>query len=201
MPTPDLHARVAAAIFARLETANPASWTPPWHGVDPMPRNARTGRRYRGLNVLALWCTGQSQGYNDARGATYGSGRHSAHRFVEPSAARWSCSTRTFPFSACAKAGDADPPDGAPFVAPPPTSSIPPSSMALHRLTPLPTGRRPHFFFTHTLDRPDLARRLVRQAYRMRCLGMGPHQLPPNRPTGIVAPPQRWEARQLDRRG
>ena len=71
-PSPtDLHARVAAAILAQLEIADPASWTPPWHGADPMPRNARTGRRYRSINVLALWCAAQGHGYNDARWATY----------------------------------------------------------------------------------------------------------------------------------
>nr|WP_246686150.1 ArdC family protein [Methylobacterium sp. WL8] len=36
-----------------------------------MPRNARTGRRYRGINVLALWCAAQTNGYADARWATY----------------------------------------------------------------------------------------------------------------------------------
>ncbi|PIK71079.1 ArdC-like ssDNA-binding domain-containing protein [Methylobacterium frigidaeris] len=41
-----------------------------------MPRNARTDRRYRGLNVLALWCAAQAHGYPDAR---------------------WCCSTRNYP--------------------------------------------------------------------------------------------------------
>ena len=59
MPPHDLHARVAATILAQLETA------------DPMPRNARTSRRYRGINVLALWCVAQASGYADARWATY----------------------------------------------------------------------------------------------------------------------------------
>ena len=67
----DLHARVAAAILSQLETVDPASWTPPWHGADPMPHNALTGRRYSGINVLALWCAAQSNGYADARCATY----------------------------------------------------------------------------------------------------------------------------------
>ncbi|UIN37350.1 ArdC family protein [Methylobacterium oryzae] len=70
-PASDLHALVATTILVQLETADPASWTPPWHGADPMPRNARTGRRYRGINVLALWCAAQARGYADARWATY----------------------------------------------------------------------------------------------------------------------------------
>ena len=68
---PDPHARVTAAILAQLETADPASWSPPWHGADPLPRNALTGRRYRGVNVLALWCAAQTNGYADPRWATY----------------------------------------------------------------------------------------------------------------------------------
>jgi antirestriction protein ArdC len=115
--TADLHARVATTILAQLEHANPASWTPPWHGADPMPRNARTGRRYRGLNVLALWCAAQAHGYADARWATYrqwaalGAQVRRAERgtlvlfYKEPS-----CSART-------ETGDADTTDGAPFVA------------------------------------------------------------------------------------
>ncbi|KNY24475.1 zincin-like metallopeptidase domain-containing protein [Methylobacterium sp. ARG-1] len=71
MPTNELHARLAAAILAQLETADYASWSPPWHGADPMPRNALTHRRYRGINVLALWCAAQTHGYSDARWTTY----------------------------------------------------------------------------------------------------------------------------------
>jgi len=71
MPAHDLHTRVAATILEQLETTDPTSWTPPWHGADPMPRNARTERRYRGINILALWCAAQANGYVDARWATY----------------------------------------------------------------------------------------------------------------------------------
>ncbi|MCJ2073379.1 zincin-like metallopeptidase domain-containing protein [Methylobacterium sp. J-030] len=75
-PTPthsrlDPHARVSALILAQLKTADPASWSPPWHGVDPLPRNALTGRRYRGINILVLWAAAQANGYADARWATY----------------------------------------------------------------------------------------------------------------------------------
>ncbi|KQP48883.1 antirestriction protein ArdC [Methylobacterium sp. Leaf399] len=67
----DLHERVTATILQQLDTADPATWTPPWHGADPLPRNALTGKRYRGLNILALWCAAQADGYTDARWATY----------------------------------------------------------------------------------------------------------------------------------
>lgn len=70
-PPPDPHLRVTAALLAQLETADPASWTPPWHGADPLPRNALTGARYRSVNILALWAAGQINGYSDPRWATY----------------------------------------------------------------------------------------------------------------------------------
>ncbi|WP_082531633.1 zincin-like metallopeptidase domain-containing protein [Methylobacterium sp. Leaf469] len=70
MPT-DPYARLTAIILAQIETADPASWSPPWHGTNPLPVNALTGRRYRGLNVLVLWATAQAQGYADPRWATY----------------------------------------------------------------------------------------------------------------------------------
>ena len=44
-----------ATLLAQIETAD----------------NARTGRRYRGLNVLALWLAAQAEDYADARWATY----------------------------------------------------------------------------------------------------------------------------------
>ncbi|WP_082524098.1 ArdC family protein [Methylobacterium sp. Leaf399] len=67
----DLHERVTATILQQLDTADPAAWTPPWHGANPLPRNALTGKRYRGLNILALWCAAQANAYADARWATY----------------------------------------------------------------------------------------------------------------------------------
>ena len=67
----DLHERVTATILQQLDTADPAAWTPPWHGADPLSRNALTGKRYRGLNILVLWCAAQGHGYTDACWATY----------------------------------------------------------------------------------------------------------------------------------
>lgn len=67
----DLHQRISATILQQLDTADPGTWSPPWHGAEPLPRNALTGRRYRGLNILALWVAAQGSGYTDARWATY----------------------------------------------------------------------------------------------------------------------------------
>ncbi|MDP0971343.1 ArdC family protein, partial [Klebsiella pneumoniae] len=65
------YAHLTATIIAQLATADPASWSPPWHGADPLPVNALTGRRYRGLNTLVLWAAAQARGYTDPRWATY----------------------------------------------------------------------------------------------------------------------------------
>jgi antirestriction protein ArdC len=67
----DLHQRISACILVQLDTVDPNTWSPPWHGTAPVPRNALTGRRYRGLNILALWAAAQRCGYTDARWATY----------------------------------------------------------------------------------------------------------------------------------
>ena len=112
MPTNDLHARLAATILAQLETADPASWTPPWHGADPMPHNARTGRRYRGINVLALWCAAQAHAYADARWATY---RQWAALGAQVRKAERG--TLVLFYKELPRGAEADPTDGAPFVA------------------------------------------------------------------------------------
>lgn len=115
MPTHDLHTRVAAAILAQIETADPASWTPPWHGADPMPCNARTGRRYRGINVLALWCAAQAGCYADARWATYRQWAALGAQVRKAERGTLVLFYKDLPRSA--EAGDGDAPEGAPFVA------------------------------------------------------------------------------------
>ncbi|GJD36387.1 ArdC family protein [Methylobacterium aerolatum] len=112
MPVNDLHARLAATIIAQLETADPGSWTPPWHGADPMPRNVRTGRRYRGINVLALWCAAQANNYADARWATY---RQWAA--LEAQVRKAERGTLVLFYRELPRGTDEDTTDGAPFVA------------------------------------------------------------------------------------
>ncbi|MGH1589598.1 ArdC family protein [Methylobacterium phyllosphaerae] len=67
----EAHARVSALILAQIEIADATSWNPPWHGADLVPRNALTGRRYRGVNVLALWAAAQAERYADPRWSSY----------------------------------------------------------------------------------------------------------------------------------
>ena len=120
MPTNDLHARLAETILAQLETADPTSWSPPWHGADPLPRNARTGRRYRGINVLALWCAAHAHGYADARWATYRQWAALGAQVRKAERSTLVLFYKELPRGArpgAQSGGDAEATDGAPFVA------------------------------------------------------------------------------------
>ena len=77
MPT-DIYSRITNAILNQLDTADPASWICPWHGcgsgsgsADGLPTNALTGRTYRGINILSLWCEAKAAGFGDDRWASY----------------------------------------------------------------------------------------------------------------------------------
>jgi len=60
-------ARVAQRLIEQLEQGT-APWQKPWNpGVDSLPMNPTTGKRYRGIN--ALWLL--AQGYDDPRWCTY----------------------------------------------------------------------------------------------------------------------------------
>ncbi|RVU11997.1 ArdC family protein [Methylobacterium oryzihabitans] len=117
MSATDLHTRVAAIILAQLDAADPASWTPPWHGANPMPRNAHTGRRYRGLNVLALWCAAHTHGYADARWATYRQWAALGAQVRRAERGTLVLFYKELPHSARAEASDDNTADRAPFVA------------------------------------------------------------------------------------
>jgi antirestriction protein ArdC len=61
-PTRDLYADVTAKIIAELEQGR-CPWVQPWDANASLPRNAATGRRYSGVNVLLLWTAATSAGY------------------------------------------------------------------------------------------------------------------------------------------
>lgn len=68
----DIHQAVTDSIIATLEAGTAGQWTCPWHRRGGgLPVNALTGRPYRGINTLALWCAEQAHGYGDSRWATY----------------------------------------------------------------------------------------------------------------------------------
>lgn len=64
---PSLHQEITSAIIAQLEQGR-VPWVQPWgsHAVQApvgLPRNAATGRRYSGVNVLTLWGAVAERGY------------------------------------------------------------------------------------------------------------------------------------------
>jgi antirestriction protein ArdC len=69
----DLYTRLTAEIGAAVRRGA-GEWKMPWHhdGAAPArPTNATSGRRYRGINVLALWVAAVGQGYGSGSWATY----------------------------------------------------------------------------------------------------------------------------------
>ncbi|CAO4170761.1 DUF1738 domain-containing protein [Methylorubrum aminovorans] len=68
----DIHTAVTNAIIQTLEAGEAGQWHCPWHRKGgSLPVNAKTGRAYRGINTLMLWCEAQSRGFSDSRWATY----------------------------------------------------------------------------------------------------------------------------------
>ena len=64
---------ITSKIIAAVE-ANPGAPKMPWHrnaGMPLMPSNAHTKNRYRGINVVSLWCTAEDLGYTLPIWATY----------------------------------------------------------------------------------------------------------------------------------
>lgn len=68
----DVCAEITAKLVEALEKGV-APWIKPWNGdagvprLSGMPRNAVTGKTYRGANVLVLWCAG----FSDPRWVTF----------------------------------------------------------------------------------------------------------------------------------
>ncbi len=71
--TGTLYAEVTDRILAQLE-AGRVPWVQPWDGSKlegGLPRNAGTGRRYSGINVLILWATVFERGFGTQGWLTY----------------------------------------------------------------------------------------------------------------------------------
>ena len=69
----DVYTQVTDTIIAAIE-AGAGQWDMPWHrhGVThTRPMNALTGKRYRGVNVLALWAAAEARGFTTGLWGTY----------------------------------------------------------------------------------------------------------------------------------
>jgi antirestriction protein ArdC len=68
-----IYAQVTERVIAELEQGR-LPWVQPWDNAKcgcTMPRNAVTGRRYSGINVLILWAQVVEQGYRSQQWLTY----------------------------------------------------------------------------------------------------------------------------------
>lgn len=73
---PDLHRRITELIVEAIE-AGAGEYRMPWHaasgtdGALGAPHNPVGKYRYRGINILTLWCAQQSQGFRSSQWASY----------------------------------------------------------------------------------------------------------------------------------
>jgi len=71
MKTNELYQQVTNQIIAQLEKGV-APWKRPWASVGGgFPKNAASGRFYRGLNVMLLWCAAEAKGYDSDLWGTF----------------------------------------------------------------------------------------------------------------------------------
>jgi antirestriction protein ArdC len=69
----DVYTRITAEIVAAIE-AGAGDWRMPWHhdgAAVTRPENIASRKRYRGVNVLALWIAAQAYGYASGIWGTY----------------------------------------------------------------------------------------------------------------------------------
>ena len=69
----DVYTRITAEIIAAIE-AGAGDWRMPWHhdgAATTRPENIASSRRYRGVNVLALWIAAQARGFSSGIWGTY----------------------------------------------------------------------------------------------------------------------------------
>lgn len=69
----DVYARITQEIVAAIE-AGPGRWTLPWHhdgSAIARPMNLASRKKYRGVNVLALWVAAIKSGYGSGLWGTY----------------------------------------------------------------------------------------------------------------------------------
>jgi antirestriction protein ArdC len=70
----DVYTRITNEIIAAIESGSPSSWRMPWHhsgNAITRPTNIASKRRYRGINVLALWIAASSARYAKDVWGTY----------------------------------------------------------------------------------------------------------------------------------
>ena len=87
---PSVYTRITAEIIAAIE-AGAGEFKMPWHHTGTSiarPTNIASNKRYRGVNVLALWVAAKIARYDSGIWAPIGSGKRSKPRYARASAAR-----------------------------------------------------------------------------------------------------------------
>lgn len=67
---PSLYQKITDQVIAAIEAGAPR-FEMPWHYTFPRPTNISSGKRYRGINVLALWMAQQANDYRSGVWGTY----------------------------------------------------------------------------------------------------------------------------------
>lgn len=67
-----IYSRVTDALIDQLSNADPSAWKCPWHKFrSGLPVNFKTGKRYRGINILMLASDAERHGFGDNRWGSY----------------------------------------------------------------------------------------------------------------------------------
>lgn len=72
-PRADVYSRITTEIVSAIE-AGAGDWRMPWHhdgAATTRPQNVTSRRRYRGVNVLALWIAAEAAAYSSGLWGTY----------------------------------------------------------------------------------------------------------------------------------
>lgn len=72
-PRADVYSRITTEIVSAIE-AGAGDWRMPWHhdgAATTRPQNVTSRRRYRGVNVLALWIAAEASSYSSGLWGTY----------------------------------------------------------------------------------------------------------------------------------
>lgn len=69
-PRRDVYADIAERVIESLENGS-APWLKPWKGGNDLPRNLRSGKAYRGINVWLLLMTADASGYGSPYWLTF----------------------------------------------------------------------------------------------------------------------------------
>lgn len=68
-----IHQTITDSIVAAIENGVAKDWQMPWHqgAAIARPTNIETGRRYSGINIVALWAASQNLGFSSGTWGTF----------------------------------------------------------------------------------------------------------------------------------